>query len=346
MLNRWFAAFLVAVTFPQMDIYANQVVQGGIFKLSLVACTFLWLKGPFIWTFIKVLTRHNTRFLQVAPHFLPWFFFLVILLGFPQTAVFCIPLGMCHMLGYLLVAIWRLVKMRKYVADVWYGFQNSAYYWLLYILGGLMALVAVDFVVMLLVNLGRMDNYNLLDYVAFPGFSIYVLSIAFLSVYRPELLFRETAPEANEMIPEKSADEYAPKERHLELDISMGQALKEQLTYLMQDQHVYRQNEISLPDLARYLGISVNQVSELLNVHCGLSFYDYINGYRLQYACRLLADPNCHLRVLDIAFEAGYNNKNSFYRAFKYNIGVTPASYRAKALAVGQGAITTTLETQ
>ncbi len=351
LLNRWFAAFLIALTMPQMDLYANQVVQGGIFKLALVASTFLWLKGPFIWVFIKVLTRQEWRVRQVGLHFLPWLCVLVTVLNFPQAAMTCTLLGMCHMLGYLLVSIWRLVKMRKYLADVWCGFQNSAYYWLLYVIGGVMTLVAVDFVVMSLVNTGYLNNYNLLDYVAFPGFSVYVVSVAFLSVYRPELLFRKAADEIGVATAKAAFDSDQllpkgpePKERHLELDMSIVQALTQQLTQLMQDQHMYRQNELSLPDLAERLGISVHQVSELLNVHCGLSFYDYVNGYRLQYACRLLADPNCHLRILDIAFEAGYNNKNSFYRAFKDNVGVTPASYRDTALAAGSEQVTRAIE--
>ncbi|RYG14646.1 MAG: AraC family transcriptional regulator [Chitinophagaceae bacterium] len=59
-----------------------------------------------------------------------------------------------------------------------------------------------------------------------------------------------------------------------------------------------------------------------------MSFYDYINGYRLQFASNLLKNPSCNLRILDIAFEAGFNNKNSFYRAFKESFGITPNQYR------------------
>ncbi|WP_189418548.1 helix-turn-helix domain-containing protein [Cellvibrio zantedeschiae] len=339
---------------PQMDLYANQVVPGGVFKLALVGATFLWLKGPFVWTFIKVLTRRETGFRNNALHFLPWLCVLVTTLIFPQYAMTCIFMGMAHMTLYLICALWRLIKMRAYLVDVWHGFQNSAYYWLLYVIGGAMTLVTVDLIVMSLVTSGVMHTYNLLDYCAFPAFSIYVLSIGFLSVYRPELLFREPSEEArtDTVIAETMAavnvdhkeqseqkeqvdqkEQLDQKERHLELDLGLAQTLAQQLTRLMQEQHIYRQNELSLPDLAGHLGISVHQVSELLNVHSGISFYDFINGYRLKYACSLLADPDCHLRILDIAFEAGYNSKNSFYRVFKESLGVTPNQYRNNALA-------------
>lgn len=118
------------------------------------------------------------------------------------------------------------------------------------------------------------------------------------------------------------------KPRYLELDLTLAQALTQELTKLMQDKQLYRQNDLSLPDLAQSLGISVHQLSELLNVHLGVNFYEFINGYRLKLACSLLKDPKCQLRVLDIAFESGFNNKNSFYRAFKDDLGVTPNQYR------------------
>src|SRR5690242_8100482 len=67
-LNRWFAVFLVALTTPQIDLYATQVIPGGIFILSLVSSTFLWLKGPFIWMFLCVLIRKEPRFPIILLH--------------------------------------------------------------------------------------------------------------------------------------------------------------------------------------------------------------------------------------------------------------------------------------
>lgn len=345
-LNRWFAGFLLALTLPQMDLYANLAVPGGFFMLALVASTFVWLKGPFMCVFIRVLTRKDTGVRSIGLHFVPWFCVLIAELMFPQIIMTCVLLGMCHMLGYMLFSVWQLTRVRDYLAELWFGFQNSAYYWLLYVIGGLIALVAVDLVVILLMLSGVLHNAALLEYFAFPGFSVYVLSVGILSVYRPELLFREkpdnAGPAADELDKEdlpsaphekEPSDQHEHKERYLERDGSLVQLLMQQLTQFMQEQSIYRQNELSLPDLAGYLGISVHQVSELLNVHAGASFYNYINGYRLDYACNLLADPNCHLRILDIAFEAGYNNKNTFYRVFKDKHGITPNQYRAQALS-------------
>ena len=129
------------------------------------------------------------------------------------------------------------------------------------------------------------------------------------------------------------AGELETKERYLALDPALAQALLQQLSQLMQQQHLYRQSELSLPGLAAALDISVHHLSELLNVHLGKGFYELLNDYRLAQVCQMLSDPQCRLRVLDIAFEAGFNNKNSFNRVFKEGLGLTPTQYRAQALS-------------
>jgi AraC-like DNA-binding protein len=190
-------------------------------------------------------------------------------------------------------------------------------------------------------------GYSLLDYWVFPAFSVFALSIGVLSVYRPELWFKpEPTPDAPDGLADtavaqtayETANETAnteaaePKERYLALDPSLAQTLAQQLTQLMEQQQLYRQSELSLPGLAAALNISVHHLSELLNVHVGKSFYELLNEYRLAQVCRMLSDPACQLRVLDIAFEAGFNNKNSFNRVFKEHLNLTPTQYRVAAL--------------
>ena len=85
----------------------------------------------------------------------------------------------------------------------------------------------------------------------------------------------------------------------------------------MTHEQYFRQNTLSLEDLAQALGVNKHQVSELLNVHLNMSFYEYLNQFRVSYACSRLSDPNYQDSILELAYEAGFNNKNSFYRAFK-----------------------------
>ena len=59
------------------------------------------------------------------------------------------------------------------------------------------------------------------------------------------------------------------------------------------------------------------------------NFFDFINGYRIKEAKRLLVDPKGELlTILAIAEEVGFNSKSSFNTAFKKITGMTPTEYK------------------
>lgn len=131
----------------------------------------------------------------------------------------------------------------------------------------------------------------------------------------------------------------APEKIWRELDESLARQLAATLDRLMIEEKIYRRGELSLAQLAIALGVSIHQTSELLNVHLGMNFYDYLNRYRLEHACALLLYPKCELRIIDVAFESGFSNKNSFYRCFRAAYGQTPVEYRNRHLAEPQVAV-------
>jgi AraC-like DNA-binding protein len=60
-----------------------------------------------------------------------------------------------------------------------------------------------------------------------------------------------------------------------------------------------------------------------------MSFFDYLNSYRIEEAQRILrqeTDPPPV--ILTVAFEVGFNSNSAFYSAFKRSSGRTPAQYR------------------
>lgn len=89
---------------------------------------------------------------------------------------------------------------------------------------------------------------------------------------------------------------------------------------------------ISLPKLARAVGISPNQLSYVLNHHIGQNFFDYVNGARIEEArAVLIAEPD--RTILDVALSVGFNSKSTFNLAFKKLTGDTPSAVRAMARA-------------
>lgn len=85
-------------------------------------------------------------------------------------------------------------------------------------------------------------------------------------------------------------------------------------------------SELKLQDVAHEIGISQDDVSELLKQHCKLSFRQYLNQVRLEEAKHLIRNTN--LQIAEIAYKVGYNNIQHFNRVFKDYTSFTPTVFR------------------
>jgi AraC-like DNA-binding protein len=101
----------------------------------------------------------------------------------------------------------------------------------------------------------------------------------------------------------------------------------ESLRALMEHDAVYRDQALSLESLAAQLDILPKHLSQIVNEHLQMSFRDFVNGYRVEEAKRLLFE-NPQRTVLSIAHQVGFNTNDAFYRAFKKQTGTTPSEYR------------------
>ena len=93
--------------------------------------------------------------------------------------------------------------------------------------------------------------------------------------------------------------------------------LKEQLALFMVNEKPYLENDLKLIGLAKHLNLPRHHMSQVINEHFQLSFFDYINQYRINDAKTLLLQKNKDLNINQIAYSVGFNNRVSFYKAFK-----------------------------
>jgi len=86
--------------------------------------------------------------------------------------------------------------------------------------------------------------------------------------------------------------------------------------------------DLSPATTARRLGVSVRTVHGLF-AGSGQSYAGTVRRFRLERARRALADPAlAHLRVIDVAADAGFGNVAGFHRAFRRAFGRTPGEIR------------------
>ena len=88
-------------------------------------------------------------------------------------------------------------------------------------------------------------------------------------------------------------------------------------------------DEINLEKLALKLGVTRHQLSQVLNEHAGLNFFEYINQRRIEEAkTLLLTTSKKELNIIEIAYKVGYSNKVTFNNTFKKHTGMTPSEFR------------------
>jgi len=123
------------------------------------------------------------------------------------------------------------------------------------------------------------------------------------------------------------------KYRRTGLSREFSLELKERLLSIMDREKPYCNPDIRLDLLAEMLDVSRHHASQVINEHFSVSFFDFINEYRITEAERLLISTKENLSITDIVYKCGFNNRVSFYKAFKKIKGTTPVAYRDHYLA-------------
>lgn len=101
------------------------------------------------------------------------------------------------------------------------------------------------------------------------------------------------------------------------------------LKNVVKEKRYYEDAELSLSSLAEKLGLHAHELSRIINAVLKKSFNDFINEYRVRDVVGKMQDPAYdHITLLGMAFDAGFNSKATFIRAFKQLTGKNPAEYK------------------
>jgi len=111
-------------------------------------------------------------------------------------------------------------------------------------------------------------------------------------------------------------------------DLSWMQDWKLKVDQTMEGQKIYLEPELTLTELSKKIGTNASLLSKVINGSYGKSFNDYVNELRVREVIRLLQSPAYqNFNLLGIAYDAGFNSKSTFNRAFKKVTGKSPKEY-------------------
>ena len=166
-------------------------------------------------------------------------------------------------------------------------------------------------------------------FAAFPVQVLIMLGIAWLSI---EAVGRINQPYPK--LPISIDEENNPKQErnNEELEDANWQALAEKINAEVLTHKWFLEPRFSLRELASKMGTNEVYTSKAINKGMNLSFNDYINQKRVEFAQNLIRNTN--LPILSIALDSGFNSKATFNRVFKDQSGLTPSQYKRQEKAV------------
>ncbi|MCA0237484.1 MAG: helix-turn-helix domain-containing protein [Bacteroidetes bacterium] len=347
--NRLLGVFLFLVGLFMMD---DSLLISGVYRQY--PQTFGWINlilfalAPLLYLTVLRFVVPNRGFTkQDLWHFLPASLFLLISLPFllspddmklqaldavddvsdaTSNNVLLILL-MVQMVAYLLAAFRKLHIFRQNLEQVTASPEEVKLDWLLYFLWCLGIMVSIWLVELFIFPTSPYDiGWYPIAYLA----GIYVLGFFAL---RQKEVFPYPKEQAHAIAEILEGSTAPVAKRRQRLDDSRFIELKSALLQKMETEKPYLNPELNLPLLASLMGLTIHEMSELINTGFSENFAQFVNRYRVEESRRLLlSEKHLHLNMIGIAFEAGFNSKTAFNMAFKKIVGYSPTEFRENRL--------------
>lgn len=299
-----------------------------------------FLIGPLIYLYIKSIFIGDENFVKkhlvhFTPFLLYWIFFTVpiVLSTYYEYHVldylevfkgqgFLAAIKDIYVLIYILFSIKLFLKFKNKMKSNYSSFTNANYVWIRKFLIGMFMTTVFDLLIIITYSIYRpsIDWDMGIISVMFLILIIFYLGYHGLKqsmIYLPEFLM-SGREQNNQMGHDKQV---LPQE---ELE-----SIKSRLDKVLLNKKPYLEQELTLSMLAELVNTSDKKLSVYLNHTLNISFYDFINRYRVEEVKeKLKLDEYSKYSLLGIAYTCGFNSKSSFYRVFKKQTGISPTDYK------------------
>ena len=338
--NQILAAWLLIIC-AEMILMLINVTLFELYPVKILPYTY----GPLLLLYAKWMTSENPRFnLRYLWHFAPFMIFLIASLIYIDERVmhgtdgflvidrfvpFRIVYGITFFIsitGYSLATFIVIHRHQKQLKELLsFSSEKITLRWLL----GLSITFYTGYVVMFI--FGGIDI--LVGFMPFDPYEISFISLTLLTFLFGVFGFHQ--PSIFEEVVRYNIN---VKPLELEPDLKKYQRsglknkdvsdLVNKIRKFMVIEKPYLDRELSIYDLSNQLKISKHTLSEVINEHMGMNFYNLVNEYRIKEVKeRMESDDYRQLTILAIAYDSGFNSKSSFNTIFKEKTGQTPSEY-------------------
>ncbi len=307
-----------------------------------ISFIFMFLHGPALWFYIKSLSARGLRFKPVyLLHFLPFLVFFAIQYrdfiildpsekirivlsesfktgNFYKIAVRCIGLST---ISYYLWALKLVSEHRRNLKQYFSRIDDKDLNWLRILIIASLITYGINHLLFNLDLVFQFASFKKLMMLSYGFGSIYILVMGFFGLRQSNVFIRpdNKYPGLNQEKLSTGSDPILS-----DSDESFASSLIE----YMENRQPYLNPEITRAGLASQLKVQPDYLSGILNGYLNLNFFDFINGFRIdEFKEQVIDEKNCHLSIMGIAYNCGFNSKAAFYRAFHKKENISPGDY-------------------
>jgi len=222
-------------------------------------------------------------------------------------------LGLAHVLVVYIVEAILLRYHEKHLKDLFSSLEDRTTDWFMQLTVPIMIVE-----VLWLQAFTKLPVGNVVSILCYPVVAAMMIQFTrYVSIQRFDHREQDIRIEGPDSLPEESAPQSAD-------ETPQWFSLMEQK---MQSERLYNRPDLDIDQLAQEVMTNRTYLSRYLNVQRHQSFYDYVNTYRLNEACRLLVETDESIDA--IAQQSGFNSGRSFQRVFKQQYDMPPGQWRA-----------------
>lgn len=236
-----------------------------------------------------------------------WLYFIASIKWWLSLQLLAYPCWIYYQLSQHLKQSTKLHKAKSNQINYLYFFNS------LILLYGLMMFL---YYILVTFNIGGIEK----DYYISLVLCMAVYGISYIGMDNPDLLKGE------QFLQKLSTLKY----NKTKLEAAYLENTITQLKQVMETEKIYLASDIKLQQVAEKIDIPRHHISQALNQHLGKTFHEFINQYRIEYACQLLQMPRPNLSIKTVMYESGFNNRASFNNNFKKFKGMTASQYLNK----------------
>lgn len=331
--NRLLACFVLIISLLLIDGF---LISAGFYHhypaFAHLISPLAFALGPVLWIYTKTKTRgphslaRNEWLLHLLPMGLIFFNYSPYytspiehksqLLTEPLTFISSLNHHYwlyLHLSIYCGFALWEITRYNRQLENNLSNVSDLQLKWLRLMCYGVFCIISADLLLGEAAQALGLNWQNIHSLVVFLTI-IFIVGMTLFAIKQPATVIASLVVEAK------------PKYQNSGLSTERMDYFISKIHELVNSRHLYLDNDISLAVLAQEINLTPHHLSQILNERLNKSFYEYINELRIEYAKNVLRSSS--KAVVDIAIEAGFNNKASFYNAFRKNVGETPTSWR------------------